>query len=66
MAILQRWVVGRFPNGSWTSGGKLSDPVYEHCETFVVTAASREKAVKKAQGKFYRQRSKGTKQEKQK
>jgi hypothetical protein len=51
-----KWTVARFPNGSWTTGGKPSSKDYENCEVFVVEAESRESATKKAQAKRSRQR----------
>ena len=45
------WTVVRFPNGSWSSGGKPSDPDYAACEVWQINADSRTIAVKKAQAK---------------
>lgn len=45
------WTVVRFPNGSWSTGGKPTDPDYAMCEIWQVEADSREKATKKAQAK---------------
>lgn len=42
------WVVVRFPDGSWSSGGKASSPEYECCEVYKVPAAGREEAEKRA------------------
>lgn len=50
------WLVVRFPDGSWSYGGKESDPDYEKCEKYRVDAASPEAAIKKAQAKRSRQR----------
>lgn len=47
----QLWTVVRFPNGSWSYGGKPTDPDYEECEVWKIRAASAKKAVKKAQAK---------------
>lgn len=44
----QLWTVARFPNGSWTTGGSPSDPIYELSEVFQVMAASRKHATQKA------------------
>lgn len=41
--------VGRFPNGSWTTGGPVTDSVYEECEVYVVPFKSEAEAKKKAQ-----------------
>lgn len=43
------WTVVRFPNGSWSYGGKPSSADYELCEVYQLPANSPEKAVKKAQ-----------------
>ena len=51
-----KWTVARFPNGNWTTGGKPTDKDYENCEVFVVDAADRKSATKKAQAKRSRQR----------
>lgn len=51
-----KWTVARFPNGSWTTGGKPNSEDYENCEVFVIEADSREHATKKAQAKRSRQR----------
>lgn len=51
------WTVARFPNGSWTTGGRPSDPAYSECEVFVVMARSRDEAKRKAQAKRSRLRS---------
>lgn len=45
------WTVVRFPNGSWSTGGKPTDPDYALCEIWQIEADSREKATKKAQTK---------------
>lgn len=50
------WTVVRFPNGSWSYGGKPTDPDYSECEIWQITAGSPEAAVKKAQAKRSRDR----------
>ncbi len=45
------WTVVRFPNGSWSYGGRPDSPDYELCEIFQIDATSPEQAVKKAQAK---------------
>lgn len=45
------WTVVRFPNGSWSYGGKPTDPDYAECEVFRIPAESAKKAVKAAQSK---------------
>ena len=45
------WTVVRFPNGSWSSGGKPTDPDYAQCEIWRIEASNRTEAVKKAQAK---------------
>jgi hypothetical protein len=44
------WTVARFPNGTWSYGGRPDDPDYEQCEVFRVLAADGPRAVRKAQG----------------
>jgi hypothetical protein len=45
------WTVVRFPDGSWSTGGKPNDPDYASCEVWQIVAASRDEAKKKAQAK---------------
>lgn len=45
------WTVVRFPNGSWSYGGKPSDPDYAKCEIWQIEAKVGSIAVKKAQAK---------------
>jgi hypothetical protein len=52
------WTVARFPNGSWSTGGKPTDPDYALCEVWQIEADTREKATKKAQAKRARERAK--------
>lgn len=48
----QQWLVVRFPNGGWSSGGSKQDyKDVDGCEFFYVWATERTKAVKKAQAK---------------
>ncbi|WP_081651424.1 hypothetical protein [Cupriavidus sp. WS] len=54
------WTVVRFPNGTWSYGGKPSDPDYALCEIFQIEASSPDKAVKKAQAKRSRDNKKAT------
>jgi hypothetical protein len=55
------WTVVRFPNGSWSYGGKPSSPEYALCEIWQIIARSPKEAVKKAQAKRSRDRKrKGT------
>lgn len=49
------WTVARFPNGSWSYGGKPTDPDYANCEIFRISAATGESAKKKAQSKWSRE-----------
>lgn len=49
------WLVVRFPNGSWSYGGKESDPDYEECEKYRVEASDPKAAIKKAQARRSRQ-----------
>ena len=41
--------VVRFPNGSWSMGGPVSDPDYKQCEVYVVPFNSDNEAKKLAQ-----------------
>ena len=50
------WTVARFPNGSWSYGGKPTDPDYAECEVFRISAVEGKAAVKKAQAKRSRER----------
>lgn len=51
-----RWIVGRYPNGSWGEGGKSSD--YMGGWTCSVEAVDRKQARKKGQAAFYRENKK--------
>lgn len=57
------WTVVRFPNGSWSYGGKPTNPDYFECEIWQIQASSPEKAVKKAQAKRARDRKKSRRSE---
>jgi hypothetical protein len=41
--------VVRFPNGSWSTGGRVSDPDYAECECYVILSESDKAAKKQAQ-----------------
>lgn len=45
------WTVVRFPDGSWSSGGKPNDPAYANCEVWQIEARSRKDAEKVAKAK---------------
>jgi hypothetical protein len=45
------WTVVRFPDGSWSYGGRMDDPAYALCEKWRIEATSGEEAKKKAQVK---------------
>lgn len=45
----QMWTVARFPDGSWTTGGKANDPDYALCEVFRIPATTDKEAKRKAQ-----------------
>ena len=52
--MTQRLLVVRFPNGSWSHGGKPDDPDYEECEKYMVEtdkskALSPKEAIRMAQ-----------------
>ena len=46
---LLHWTVARFPNGEWTTGGKITDADYMDCEVFRVLAFDRNDAKREAQ-----------------
>jgi hypothetical protein len=48
------WVVGRYPNGGWDSGGKEDE--YLGGWTCKVLASDRVEALKKGKAKYYRER----------
>jgi hypothetical protein len=56
--VNQLWTIVRFPNGSWSGGGSISDSAYDQCEKWQVRAASYTKALKAAQGLRARARKK--------
>lgn len=45
------WTVVRFPNGSWSYGGRPDSPEYEHCEVWQISAPTAKGAMKTAQAK---------------
>jgi hypothetical protein len=45
----QLWTIVRFPDGSWSFGGKPNDPAYEFCEKWRIAAVEAKHAVKLAQ-----------------
>jgi hypothetical protein len=58
------WTVARFPDGSWSTGGKPNDPDYAKCEVWQIEAPSRDEAKKKAQAKRARAQAKLKKESK--
>ena len=46
---MKMWTVVRFPNGSWSYGGRPDSPDYAQCEVWEIEAETADKAVKKAQ-----------------
>lgn len=52
------WTVVRFPNGSWSYGGKPTDPDYAECEVWQIYAKDAKAAVKAAQAKRSREQRK--------
>ena len=44
------WTVVRFTNGSWSYGGKPTDPSYVACEVFRISAVDGKAAVKEGAG----------------
>lgn len=53
---MSMFTVVRFPNGSWSYGGRPEDPDYSECEVYQVEATCSKNAVKKAQSKRSRDR----------
>lgn len=49
------WTVVRFPNGSWSYGGRMDAPEYALCEKWAIEATSGNAAVKKAQSRRSRE-----------
>ncbi|WMD24016.1 hypothetical protein RAS12_30760 (plasmid) [Achromobacter seleniivolatilans] len=47
----QLWTIVRFPDGSWSYGGKPNDPAYEFCEKWQIPAVEAKQAVKLAQAR---------------
>lgn len=47
----QLWTVVRFPDGSWSFGGRPDDPAYALCEKWRLLAGDGKQAVKRAQGR---------------
>lgn len=45
------WTVVRFPDGSWSYGGRPDSPDYAECEVWRIDADTAELAVRKAQAK---------------
>lgn len=43
------WTVARFPNGSWSTGGKPDCPDYELCSVYRVLAVGEKEAKSKGQ-----------------
>src|SRR3546814_13207442 len=54
----QVWTIVRFPDGSWSYGGKPSDSAYEFCEKWRIPAVEAKQAVKLAQSRSRRTLSK--------
>lgn len=52
------WTVVRFPNGSWSYGGRPDSPDYELCEVWQISAESAKGAVRKAQARRSRENRK--------
>lgn len=55
------WTVARFPNGSWSTGGKPDCPDYAMCSVYRVLAVSEKEAKSKGQAmhrKVLRQQAK--------
>lgn len=63
MAQERLWTVARFPDGSWSYGGKPDSPDYAKCEVWRISAFTSDQAVRKAQGKRSRDLKKQRQQE---
>jgi hypothetical protein len=46
---MKQLTVVRWPNGSWSTGGPVSDPDYQQCEVYVVPFRTEGSAKKRAQ-----------------
>lgn len=55
---MRTWTVVRFPDGSWSYGGRINSPDYELCEKWSIDADSGAAAVKKARERRSRARRK--------
>lgn len=53
------WTVTRYPNGQWSTGGKVNDPEHECCEVYRIPADNREAAKKRGQALRSRLKKKG-------
>lgn len=61
MLVNRKRTVARFPNGSWTTGGKPDDPAYAECSVYQVIASDDKEAKRKAQYLHRKaQKAKGT------
>lgn len=43
------WTAARFPDGSWTAGGRADDPDYACCSVYRVLAETLQEAKRKGQ-----------------
>lgn len=55
--MTNRLLVVRFPNGSWSHGGKETDPDYDHCDKFWIESDKSSRieprlAIKTAQARY--------------
>lgn len=50
MSDMQTWTVVRFPDGSWSYGGRPDSPDYAEAEVWRILSSNAKDAVKKAQG----------------
>jgi hypothetical protein len=57
------WTVVRFPNGSWSYGGRADSPDYKECEIWEIDAETAEAAVRKAQSKRSQAKRKAAKKD---
>ncbi len=57
---MQLWTVVRFPNGSWSYGGRPDSPEYAQCEVWEIEAETPTYAINKAQGHWRRKQKSRT------
>lgn len=58
------WTVVRFPDGSWSYGGSPDSPDYAECDVWVIRDQTPKNAIRRAQGRYRRQKAKQHKESK--